>query len=465
MALLMGLSACTIHAQEKILKVHTVNNDPEMASLFTGASVNGVSLNGRFAVGSGSELTEFAFIWDRETGEFTQITGSLGDAAEVYGVSNDGTVVGCFADSNNGEVSEGGIAYTIPGFWKDGQWTPLETELANEVGDMNGEARTISADGRIITGYIRGTYTMHYNDPITGNPNAETQVIMFRPAVWIDGKLQAWENLPYAELLGQGMWLQAASEDGNILAGVYEHPSGSRSPSVWTNGSIHHIYGEQDKSDEDRYFFEGNVGSVSPNGKYVAGYWLPRDISSCTSFVYDTENHTTENIDGMGIATIVTDNGNVYGMTTYMGASYIRTADFCGLLTDLLDSISYSQVPEDIPQTILGVSEDEKVLGGWYNLEDPDFGYIMMPSILEICDPNDVDGIASASHESPAISISYGHILPPMGTEYTEILTAGGQLMHKSHDASAFDLSALPQGVYVVRCKTAQGWTSLKIAR
>ena len=65
-------------------------------SIIPGSHVQGVSYNGEWAVGHGTEYTQYSFIWNKTTGEYSLITGSYQDIAYAYSVSNDGTVVGAF---------------------------------------------------------------------------------------------------------------------------------------------------------------------------------------------------------------------------------------------------------------------------------------------------------------------------------------------------------------------------------
>ena len=111
---LLAVSA-TLSAQQKVVTVYSMTRQQQ--EQYTNANVNGISANGQYAVGSAVELSTDAFIWNRATGQFQQITGSFNNSATAYAVSNEGKVVGTFYSDNNGEVPEDGTAFVFPGVW------------------------------------------------------------------------------------------------------------------------------------------------------------------------------------------------------------------------------------------------------------------------------------------------------------------------------------------------------------
>lgn len=380
-ALLMSLS---LSAQKAEIDVYSCISHPDLEDAFAGAAIYGISENGRYAVGYSAEFSDYVILWDKETREFSQITGSFGDRACVYAVSNDGVVVGAFADNDNGRITEDGTPYLIPGYWKEGKWYPLELFIDKMQGDVNGEARTISPDGRIITGYIYGKYNQTYYDTETGDMNAVKQVNKFCPAVWIDGVLQETGELPLGNTVGQGIIMQYASADGKVLGGFAEHDSGTRSPAIWKDGKLTRILGKEDIdiNKDNQYWFAGYVSCVSPNGKWACGAWGPEGDgwnAKQYAFVYDIENDEVEIVENWGLAYYITNEGLLFGKTDLFGSALVRDGEFNGSLTDYLATLGI-KAPKGLPESVQAVSADGTVFGGWYLVQGI-FGATMMPSV------------------------------------------------------------------------------------
>ena len=422
-------ATATLSAQQKVVTVYSMTRAQQ--EQYANANVNAVSANGQFAVGNGVELSTDAFIWNRATGEFKQITGSFGNSAAVYGVSNEGKVVGTFYSDNNGEVPEDGTAYVIPGVWEDGIWTPLELELPMQRGNYNGEARTISPDGRIVTGYILGHYQAKDED---GFETKELQKL--RPAVWIDGVLQPAENLPDGELTGQGMWAFSASDDAKVMGGVYEHPTGSRAPALWVEDETapRLLYGQNDIDiNKDKYFFEGLVYSVSGNGKWACGYFSPTggSMSNVKGFVHNVESNATEELANMPMASCVANDGTVFGSNMDRNTAYVRSANFEGKLADYIAQISGTTAPANLPTIVNAVSADLSVLGGWYG-RPSSMGELMAPSIVVISDV--ADGITSTENALP-FSLKASVCTAPLAARL-QVFDTAGRLLRQSEGTS-----------------------------
>ena len=317
----------TVFAQTP--RVEVFQPQGAIADSLYGAYVQGVSLNGEWAVGFGTEYTNWSFIWNRTTGEFQLIEGAYEDVSIASGVSNDGTVVGAFYEDTDGY---GGLGYMHPGIWKDGVWTklPMENTFVSTQGKdatVNGEACFISSDGAVITGYISSpTFERNFYDDYSGEWIEKRIVSLLRPAVWTkktDGtyKLERKGKLPTGDALQQGIWSRyGSSQDGTVISVVADHPTGSRSPGVMVNGELIRIYGKEDIdiwSEETQYFYDGVSVCVSPNGKYVPGYWDPTGSGyGLQAFVYDTETGELEEVEGWGAATVVLDDGSLYGFNS-----------------------------------------------------------------------------------------------------------------------------------------------------
>ena len=458
---IIGLvSILSSQAQNAKITLYNAYTNPDLADAFMGAAFYGISDNGKYAVGFSAEYSDYVFLWNRATGEFRQITGSFGNRACVYDVSDNGVVVGTFADDNNGEVKEDGTPYMIPGYWIAGMWTPLELEIDKMAGDVNGEARTISPDGRVITGYIYGKYEKTYYDTETGDMNAVKMVNKYRPAVWIDGKLQPIESLPSADVVGQGIVMNYASTNGEVLGGFAEHDTGTRSPAIWKDGQLIRILGKEDidLDKEGQYWFAGYVACVSPSGKWVCGTWNPEGdgwYAPQYAFVYNVETEEVEMIEDWGIAYYITDDGLLFGKTELMGTPLVRTQDFSGSLEDYLKLLGVT-APKGLPESVQCVSADGSVFAGWYLVQD-DFGPVMMPSVAVL--ENATVGIEDATADNKGITCTEGAICAP-GAVQTEAYDIAGRLIATTKGES-LPVNGL-KGMTIVKVVYANGETATK---
>lgn len=464
------LALGTAAMAQEMPRVEVFEPQGNVADSLFGAFVQGVSHNGEWAVGHGTEYTNWSFIWNRTTGEFKLIEGSYEGVATASGVSNDGTVVGGFyKDVNN----DGGLGCMLPGVWKDGVWTelPMEASFTPTEGleaSVNGEARFISADGSVITGYIMSySFVRNFYDDKGELVETRKNVGLLRPAVWTrlaDGTYslnRKWKSMPTGDELQQGIWSNyGSSQDGMVLSVVADHPTGSRSPAVMIDGELTRIYGKKDldlTSDETQYFYDGVSTSVSPNGKYVPGYWDPYGNGyEIQAFVYDTETAETEEIAGWGAATAALDDGTLFGFDGYIGHATIRTADksFCGGLDEYLRTY-YGGYQGSLPQTILSVSADGRTLGGWYAMADG-IGLVMIPSIVLLNgEPGPADGLEESVCDTPrSIIVCDGQVIAPLAAR-VELYSVQGLLL-ASAQGDRLSLEG-KQGVVIAKAVYADG--------
>lgn len=435
-----------------------------------GAFVQGVSYNGEWAVGHGTEYTNWSFIWNRTTGEYQLIRGSYENVATASGVSNDGTVVGAFYKDVNGD---GGLGCMLPGVWKDGVWTELPMELTftpveGLEASVNGEARFISADGSVITGYIMSySFERNFYDDNGEWLEKRNNVGLLRPAVWTrlaDGSYtlgRKWKTLPTGDDLQQGIWSNyGSSQDGIVLSVVADHPTGSRSPGVMIDGELTRVYGKKDLDlslDITQYFYDGVSASVSPNGKYVPGYWDPKGNGyEIQGFVYDTETQGLEELEGWGAATVALDDGTLFGFDGYIGTATIRTADksFNGTLDKYLRTY-YGGYQGNLPQTIFSVSADGRTIGGWYAIADG-IGMLMIPTVVLLEGaPGEANGIEASEVETPrSIIVWAGEVIAPLAVK-VELFSAQGALLAVA-DVDRLSLDGL-QGVVIAKATYADG--------
>lgn len=460
----------TALAQTDLPRVEVFTPYGEVKDSIPGSNVQGVSLNGEWAVGFGTEYSQHSFIWNRTTGEYSLITGSYEDLSYAYGVSNDGTVVGAFYEDTKGN---GGLGYMLPGIWKDGVWTKLQMEntfvpTEGLEASVNGEACFISGDGAVITGYIQShSFLRTFED----EPKPRN-VSLMRPAVWTKQsngtyKLQRKpKTMPTGDELQQGIWSRyGSSQDGTVISVVADHPSGSRSPGVVINGELTRIYGKEDidvNSDETQYFYDGVSVTVSPNGKYVPGYWSVTGSGfDLQAFVYDTETETVEELEGWGAATVALDDGSIFGFDGYMGNALYRNADksYNGSFSDYLN-LYYGGYEGNLPQTILSASGDGKTIGGWYAEADA-IGAVMYPSIVVLNGaPNaEPDHVAEWKNDQRIIIVLGDEVIAPMAVK-VELYSAQGALLNIVL-ADRIALNGL-QGVVIAKATYEDGKVEIK---
>lgn len=464
----------TVFAQTDLPRVEVFTPYGEVKDSIPGSNVQGVSLNGEWAVGFGTEYSQHSFIWNRTTGEYSLITGSYEDLSYAYGVSNDGTVVGAFYEDTEGN---GGLGYMLPGIWKDGVWTKLQMEntfvpTEGLEASVNGEACFISGDGAVITGYIQSTSFKRNFYDASGALVETRNVSLMRPAVWTKQsngtyKLQRKpKTMPTGDELQQGIWSRyGSSQDGTVISVVADHPSGSRSPGVVINDELTRIYGKEDidvNSDETQYFYDGVSVTVSPNGKYVPGYWSATGSGfDLQAFVYDTETETVEELEGWGAATVALDDGSIFGFDGYIGNALYRNADksYNGSFSDYLN-LYYGGYEGNLPQTILSASGDGKTIGGWYAEADA-IGAVMYPSIVVLNGaPNaEPDHVAEWKNDQRTIIVLGDEVIAPMAVK-VELYSAQGALLN-SVLADRIALNGL-QGVVIAKATYEDGKVEIK---
>lgn len=467
------LALSSVFAQTDLPRVEVFTPYGDVKDSIPGSNVQGVSHNGEWAVGFGTEYSQHSFIWNRTTGEYGLVTGSYLDLSYAYGVSNDGTVVGAFYEDTEGD---GGLGYMLPGIWKDSVWTKLPTEglhvpVEGLEASVNGEACFISGDGAVITGYIQSpSFPRSFYE---GGELVETRnVSLMRPAVWTKKKDGSYKlerkpsTMPTGDELQQGIWSRyGSSQDGTVISVVADHPSGSRSPAVMYNGQLIRIYGKEDidvNSDETQYFYDGVAVTVSPNGKYVPGYWSPTGSAfDLKAFVYDTEAETTEELENWGAATVALDDGSLFGFDGYMGTALYRNADksFNGTLDEYFRRY-YGAYEGTIPQTVLSVSGDGKTIGGWYAEADA-IGAVSYPSIVVLNGEPDAEAalVDELANGQRTIIVLGDEVIAPMAVK-VELYSTQGTLLGSAADDRITLQDA--QGVVVAKAHYADGKVEIR---
>lgn len=209
--------------------------------------VTGLSVNGKWACGTYSNGNNmlYGFRWNLESNEIELLSGDDCES-QADGISNDGTVVGCY---ENSEATQNGAPVLTAGYWKDGSWHHLPNIGNAWVSSMEGVgyAKSITADGK----YIGGAY----ND-------ADGVCI---PVIWEDGKVTHTFGGTGYDAMAYGI-----SEDGTMLTGwsINKESEMARVATMWKTGTPDPILLMDSK--------DGNAWCVarafSPNGKKIL-YW------------------------------------------------------------------------------------------------------------------------------------------------------------------------------------------------
>lgn len=421
----------TVHAQSVLKSTKVYMFDDEIC---TGAAIYGVSNNGEYAVGFSSVFTKQSFIWKRSTGQVYLIDGSEEDQSEAYDVADDGTVVGCFKDPYSLDVK--GSSCLVPGYWKNGEWTKLETMpgLPFAGGDMDGAATAISADGKIISGFIR------------------VKAGDFSPVIWKNDKL---EPIFEQELLGQGAASFCMSDDATVLGGWAEHDSGARSAAVWVNGEMTRITGETWDEHLYDYWYSGQVTDISPNGQYVVGYWSEDGVYMCEPFIWTKEkgrNYIADN--GMSMA--VLDDGTIYGTSAApAGTAFIyKDEKMQTILSYIQDNYNYEG--EQHFGCPMRCSADGKVIGGW-NLIVKEMGEMMTPWIIVL--EETVNGIDNSQTSSLNVAVKERTLTFNGEVSQISISDLAGNTVYSGcpDNGTLYHADHLAKGIYILTFSNLQG--------
>lgn len=230
-----------------------------------------ISPNGKWATGVYVDYSggQFGFIWNLES----NTTKLLSTTTQSFGnsVSNDGIVVGSFTSS------VGGVASSVPGYYKDGQWHMIELPGNSSVGDMGatGAGEAITPDGKLMTGcvYINKSYV---------------------PFVWSiaeGGKIVKQLDISNPEGTSKHGRTNCISPDGTMVGGWAQRYN--RSNVLWdVNTGEKKYIGLTDHSHQG---FNAAVAKFSPDGKKVifGGGWDTSVAASANTqyaySVYDLE--------------------------------------------------------------------------------------------------------------------------------------------------------------------------------
>ena len=215
-----------------------------------------------------------SYYWSEET-------GGISFSGSGFAVNDDGIVAGCYTNSDGYNVA--GLWHPDTQEWEFLGMNPVMPEFILDNYDYNG-AWAMSNDGKKIG-------------------------IMQFDEFWNTGTFVWSEEEGYVQLPNGGSSVtrpQGMSSDGSVVAGFFTDDIGYRGPCYWIDGEIFQIGS-----------YPGEAWGVSPNGRYVCGFF--NDSKGC-AFVYDIQNdeltmieNTLTTILGSMTALCVTDEGNAFG--------------------------------------------------------------------------------------------------------------------------------------------------------
>lgn len=355
----------------------TIESDKIKITLFDGkitnsSTFNYISPNNRYLIGG--IVGAYAYVYDREAGNIRKITGpdyidDEGKVAQLCNgntISNEGVIGGNFVckDSIDPKTGE---ACAVAGIYKNGKWIALD-RLPNvplAANGYDGSVSAISADGSIIAGRVA------------------PKLFKYNAAKWsADGKIT--KLLGGCER-GDGGAIKSMSADGRVACGWVEGSEYGYT-AIWVDDDVILIGKEEDA--------DGTAFSVSPNGKYVSGYYRndPDNMPLRNGFVYNTETKELKIVKGhekaTGVCVIGTsDDGKTIVGYSMFGRDMTSRKPFIIIKGEFYDLDEYLKLAEcTFPSqysdlslfTPIGISGDGKIIYGM-----ADNGY-RLPWVLEI---------------------------------------------------------------------------------
>lgn len=310
--------------------------NPELIDI-GGGGISSVSKNGNYVCGS--NYPNPPFLWSLATGRI----GIGSDEAEVFGVSNNGIVVGRFRDSS---LIVGGEPVLRAGYYANNHWNafegiqgvpPLDAQSFTHAYGINSEGNKAVGMVWHANWRVEACYWMIPDTGIgllgqTGNFNSRANVLSNDGSIiagWdglnggSDRRAFYWDPTPHfmghlvpTDSIGE---CRGMNSDGSVIVG------GSVWPFVWTQATgMQQVVA--DSSDYDGGYACGVsdngiiVGDVDPGGfNYQAFIIKPgwNDIILLKDYIPDSLGITTFNGWYFPFANAISADGNRIGITAY----------------------------------------------------------------------------------------------------------------------------------------------------
>lgn len=357
---------------------------------FTSLSDNGLWATAEGVNEDGQSRYAYPYLINVQTGELTElwVDADLMLSLQASDVTNDGkTIVGCY-DSK-------------PAYYDLDQkkWISLQSEYP-------GKATTITPDGKYIGGWGN-------TDSFADGAEGYVEV----PLLWkkqSDGTYRAidvyaeYSNFPKKTNLGYNtnqVRVDNISADGNLISGIINF--------ITPATVCYYVY---NKTTNECKYVDNALGDVpsetivdestmSNNGKYLTGIIQYAGGEYLTSYLYNTADnictiYNVENDEQDRAGDAVSNNGVVFGCSPAVSptrSAYVRVGSLWYGIDEILSGRYgmnfYERTGYDYTGTVLGISDDEKVIIGM--AETKTKGYIIrLPETIS----------EAASHVNPLSS-------------------------------------------------------------
>lgn len=412
-----------------------------------------VSPNGQYAVGCDDQVMNCmeSYLWNRDYPDSLTIINATANRISTIDISDNGTIVGSYEDRGDDLDTK---TVTYPAVRSaDGTWTTLPVPdtyseyQAKYTSSFAEEARAITPDDKYIVGNVHlivgynSTWDLDivYRTPILWELTDTGYVIKQvysdlgdagRSYLYKDGELVLQEDsVNYTTFQ-----VYDISRDGSMICGMNTAGSGGQNPSIIKNDTLIQLFdcGTYGITDYDSLNFNGGICNSIDANDNVYGYYVDFD-ATVKYFVYTNE-----------------------GQIVYYDNWYICADANGGLVEQSNDTIAYVEDCSDDGTIVAG--------GGVMTLS---YGAsVNYPIIIDYAAES--NGIARIEAIKNTVSITYnrGAMLYVNG-EYdkAEIFNVSGTKVAQGKQGKAFNMSAMPNGTYIVKVKSDSGDKVFKVVK
>lgn len=434
--LLLSFLTTSFAQQQEVKTYYYADNDDMYVSSF-----DAVSDNGTYVLGNHPTLY-YTFYLNTQTGEITRI--EYDGAVVGKDISNDGVIVGSF-DDPTAIVYDAGkpVICRVPGIYKDGQWKALDRLPGASLngGGFDGNATCISADGKLIGGYLPSIQSAFRYVPVIWNENGN--IIKQLPTTgknagakinfmsndgsvacgWLEdamyGQVAIWKNDELVSLpagTGSGLYV---TPNGIFVGGMYTSAVGDarQDPFIWSeNTGLVNIENHEDAT--------GSVTSISDNGRIIIGYSnIGKDMSNHRPFIvvddkfYDLDEYMND----------------TYEIQGPLGASFFTPG---------------------------AMSADGSVICGYSFIDNARSPWVLVfsqPESIENTNAQAVNVTLNASSDEIRIEGEYAS-----ANVYNQ---TGVCVASDMNAAGAINVSNLPKGIYFVKVADGKSTETYKVAK